>query len=224
MPPYDVRQVDAHEIDQLAAILGSPQLIDNRFRRQKDGEGKLFAAWKDGKPAGMVYLWWREAEEPEIRDNLPGVALLMNLEVVPHLRNQGIGRMLIDEVESELRKRGHDQVALAVDTGNEKAIRLYDRLGFAMWGHPEVICYAQIPQEDGSVTLEAERCHVMVKKLPSTKEKPATRLRERFGVRWAHRIATRYYTQVVRRAAPGERERGAVVDEDLRAIAPEQAA
>jgi ribosomal protein S18 acetylase RimI-like enzyme len=158
-----VRKVEAHDIDQLTAVLGNPQLIDDRFRRQKDGEGKLFAAWEGTEPAGMVFLWWREAEEQEIRDNLPGVALLMNLEVRPHLRNRGIGRQLIDEVESELIKRGQDRVALAVRTDNGDAIRLYHRLGFAMWGHPDVICYAEICDEDGSVTLEAERCHVMVK-------------------------------------------------------------
>ncbi|MEV6879517.1 GNAT family N-acetyltransferase [Amycolatopsis sp. NPDC051128] len=231
MTPYGVWQVEAHEIDQLTAVLGNPQLIDDRFRRQKDGEGKLFAAWKDDEPPGLVYLWRREAEEQEIRDHLPGVALLMNLEVLPHLRNQGIGRKLIAEVEGELLKHGQDQVALAVRTNNKGAIRLYHRLGFAIWGHPDVICYARIHRKNGRVTLKRERCHVMVKNLReqacpavTTDEKQAIRRHERFGVRWAHRMATRYYAHLVQRAGLVRRERGDVVVEDLRETTPGQAA
>lgn len=229
----DVRQVEAHEIDQLTAVLGNRELIDDRFRRQKDGEGRLFAAWENDEPAGMVYLWLREAEEPEIRDHLPDVALLMNLKVLPHLRNQGIGRKLITKVEDELRKIGQDRVALAVRTDNKGAIRLYHRLGFAMWGHPDVICYAQIRRKNGGVSLKRERCHVMVKNLRehvsetvAADEKRAIRFHERFGVRWTHRTATRYYEYMVRRTGLAKRgpRRGDEMGKHQQEITPERTA
>ncbi|SFW73587.1 GNAT family N-acetyltransferase [Amycolatopsis australiensis] len=148
-----------------AAALGDGGFLIDRLMRQRKDQGVLFFAWLGTRPAGAVYLWLEEAEEPPIRRHLPGVALLTHLQVRDGLRNRGVGRALVGAVERHLAEHGHDRVALAVRTDNPAAARLYDRLGYRDWGHGDVVCYARTTLPDGRVIDEPEHCHVLVKDL-----------------------------------------------------------
>ncbi|MEU8633355.1 GNAT family N-acetyltransferase [Amycolatopsis sp. NPDC048633] len=148
-----------------ATTLGDGGFLRDRLRRQRNDQGVLFFAWLRARPAGAVYLWLEEAEEPPIQDHLPGVALLTHLQVHPELRNRGVGAALVNAVEEHLVEHGHDRVALAVRTDNPAAARLYDRLGYRDWGHGTVTCYAQVTLRNGSVLEVPERCYVLVKDL-----------------------------------------------------------
>ena len=53
-----------------------------------------------------------------------------NICIVPECRGQGVGRSLIDSMLSDLKSRGVCKVFLEVESDNESAIRLYERLGF----------------------------------------------------------------------------------------------
>ena len=166
-----VRPARSADLVRFAAALGDLRFLSERMARQRAGLGVLFLAWLGTHPAGDVYLWLEEAEEPPIRHHLPGVALLTHLEVRDGLRGRGIGRALVRAVEQHLAERGHERVALAVRTDNPRAARLYRRLGYRDWGHGEVTCYATTPQPDGA-PIE-EQCHVLVKEL--TPAPPAPR-------------------------------------------------
>lgn len=58
------------------------------------------------------------------------VAMIHNLAVCPSSRNQGLGKLLIDELEQQMRKAGFKIAALDVDSHNPKAQILYERLGY----------------------------------------------------------------------------------------------
>jgi GNAT superfamily N-acetyltransferase len=148
-----------------AAALGDGGFLIDRWMRQRKDQGVLFFAWLGPRPAGSVYLWLEEAEEPPIRRYLPGVALLTHLQVHPELRNRGVGAALVDALEQHLIGEGHDRVALAVRTDNPAAARLYRRLGYRDWGHGKVTCYARLTMPNGGVFEVPERCHVLVKDL-----------------------------------------------------------
>src|SRR5690606_10928741 len=59
------------------------------------------------------------------------VALLDELYVEPHLRSQGIGSAIIDELMALCRARGVDLIEINVDEGDVDAQRFYERHGFA---------------------------------------------------------------------------------------------
>lgn len=178
-----VRTARAADVQSFIAAFGDRGFFVDRMNRQLRGKGTLFFAWLGTRPAGDVYVWLEEAEEPPIRWHLQGVPLLTHLEVQPDLRNRGIGRKLVDVAEQYLAGLGCDRVAMAVRTDNGDAARLYERLGYRDWGHGEIVCHAQRTLPGGGVLVEPERCHVLVKYLTpaqvavQTDARPIDRLR-----------------------------------------------
>jgi GNAT superfamily N-acetyltransferase len=58
------------------------------------------------------------------------VALLDEMYVVPHLRGQGIGSAIIENLIANSRARGVDLIEINVDEGDGDAQRFYERHGF----------------------------------------------------------------------------------------------
>lgn len=58
------------------------------------------------------------------------VALLDELYVRPHLRDQGIGTAVMALVEAECRSRGVELIEINVDEADHDTQRFYERLGF----------------------------------------------------------------------------------------------
>jgi GNAT superfamily N-acetyltransferase len=160
-----IQRASAKDLSALARFPGQHQLLDDRFARQRDGRGLLLVAWVSGEPVGRVYLWLEPAEEREIRDNLPGVALLLHLWVHEDSRNQGVGSALVDAAETELRQRGHRRVALGIDPGNHGAMRLYARLGYRPWPHPDIRTTSMRFLSNGDRVRLPETCRVLVREL-----------------------------------------------------------
>jgi ribosomal protein S18 acetylase RimI-like enzyme len=137
----------------------------DRFERQKNGRGVLFIAWLHDEPVGDVYLWLEDAEESLLRKNLPGVALLTHLEVFPGYRDLGIGTRIIEVAERHLNGLGRRRAALAVRKDNERAARLYHRLGYTDWGHGLLVCFADVTCPGGRSGVAPELCHVLAREL-----------------------------------------------------------
>ncbi|MEA5366691.1 GNAT family N-acetyltransferase [Amycolatopsis sp., V23-08] len=162
-----------------ATALDDDGFLTDRLARQDNHQGVLFFGWWGTRPAGTVYLWLEEAEEPPIQAHLPGVALLTHLQVHAELRRRGVGTALVGAVEQHLAEQGRERVALAVRTDNPAAARLYDKLGYRDWGHGTVTCYARVTLRNGGVLEVPELCHVLVKDLEVVT--PAPRAEPRIG-------------------------------------------
>lgn len=52
-------------------------------------------------------------------------------------RRQGVGRRLVDEAEATAREWGYDYVWLLVEESNERAQRLYRKMGYNAQGRDE---------------------------------------------------------------------------------------
>lgn len=63
-----------------------------------------------------------------------GEAEIANLAVHPNRRNQGVGRMLLDEAKQFCIEKGIEVLHLEVRSGNDTAIGLYERFGFLRTG------------------------------------------------------------------------------------------
>jgi len=57
-------------------------------------------------------------------------AELAHLSVAEGERGNGVGSALMDAMDAELERRGVEDVEIGVDTGNEMAVRLYERRGY----------------------------------------------------------------------------------------------
>jgi ribosomal protein S18 acetylase RimI-like enzyme len=79
----------------------------------------------DGERVGMVQLF-EESDSVEIGE----------IQILPHHQNMGIGRQVLSDVIRRAHTRGKP-VVLSVGLENERALRLYLRLGFRTCGQSE---------------------------------------------------------------------------------------
>jgi len=137
-----VRLASAEDADEIAGLLHDfntefatpspgPGTLAPRLRRLLTG-GVTFAILA-GRPAvGFALVTLR----PNVwYDGL--VALLDELYVVPHVRGQGIGSAIVDELLVQARERGVDLIEINVDEGDVDAQRFYERHGFANTEPPD---------------------------------------------------------------------------------------
>lgn len=61
-------------------------------------------------------------------------ATLWGMYVAPEVRGQGVAEALIGAVMDHARANGVEQILLTVKAVNERAWRVYERLGFERWG------------------------------------------------------------------------------------------
>lgn len=178
-PDVVVRRVSSSDLPLLVAHLrmdGRPDGADQQayfteaYRRQEQGEGLLLVALLNGRPVGDVYLQLTGPTEDVLRERLPGVPLLMHLEVIEEARNRGIGSAIMDEAERQLRDLGHHSLALGVRLDNKDAARLYERLGYAQLadnGKDFVLSTVKVEWVDGKAQHLPDVCWVYVKPLDS---------------------------------------------------------
>ena len=162
MRDLTIRPARPDDLTPLTRRLGQGRFFADRLDRQSRARGVLLTAWHAGLVIGDVYLWLEPAEEPEIREHLPGTPLVTHLEIHPEHRRIGVGTSLIGAAEQLLTAKGFDEVALAVEVNNRAAAKLYTRLGYQEWPHPPVKCYS--PGDVNGHRL-VEICNVMVKPL-----------------------------------------------------------
>jgi ribosomal protein S18 acetylase RimI-like enzyme len=60
------------------------------------------------------------------------IGRILTLDVVPEARRSGLGVRLMDDCEERLRENGCKQVFLETAVNNAPAIRLYEKLGYAI--------------------------------------------------------------------------------------------
>jgi GNAT superfamily N-acetyltransferase len=161
----EIRPGSVADLAARVAVLGECHWFTDRLARQQRGGGVLLVAWLDGHPAGEVYPDCGPAEEPEVRRRLPGVPRLDHLEVPGPLQRRGIGTALVRAAEDTARRLGQQRIALGVGLDNHGARRLYERLGYADWGHGTVVgTWVEHPDGGPPVTL-SEVCDMLVKRL-----------------------------------------------------------
>lgn len=72
---------------------------------------------------------------------------ITNVAVARERQNQGIGKMLVDELIKKTQEAGVTQLYLEVRASNERAIHVYEKMGFVRNGLRKN--YYEAPVEDG---------------------------------------------------------------------------
>lgn len=122
-----VRRATADDLDALLAAdpRSDLRLPAKRLAEQAEGTGILALAEVNGQVASSGFLDFIDEElVPELK----------NLWVIPSLRRHGVGTALWLWLEDQAREAGHNQVFLAVDPNNSRAIPFFLDLGYSPTG------------------------------------------------------------------------------------------
>jgi ribosomal protein S18 acetylase RimI-like enzyme len=126
--------------DLLVAIFGGWD--EDRHRRHCDdcwGRGEISLVVVSGARVGMIQVFER-----------PGEVQIGEIQIHPDHQNQGIGTRLLEDVIAMAERQGKD-VKLAVGLENERAYRLYQRLGFRCMAQSDTHHHLQRPPGQGDV-------------------------------------------------------------------------
>jgi ribosomal-protein-alanine N-acetyltransferase len=130
--------------------MSAPGTVDIRPMNESDLDGVAAI-----EQASFAHPWRREHFEHELASphSFPSVAVcdgtlcgyvclmslfeeaqVLDIAVAPHLRGQGVARLLMEHAFAIARKQGAEVMALEVRASNSAAIALYGRLGFVRTG------------------------------------------------------------------------------------------
>ena len=109
------------DADEKSRFLASQFALQHRHYAEHYRQSEFAILERAGSPVGRLYLY-RRADDHRIVD----------ISLVPEIRNRGIGRALLEAVMLEASARGRS-VSIHVEKFNP-AQRLYQRLGFRVAG------------------------------------------------------------------------------------------
>ena len=130
---------------RLASLLDSPDAFGSTFG-EESARGE--AAWRDWTAGrwrgGEAIVFVAELLDKQIGtatgaayDAEPGFTYVYAMWVAPDARGAGVGRALLDEVETWARGRGSGHLRLTVTATNDTARRFYEACGFHETGERE---------------------------------------------------------------------------------------
>jgi ribosomal protein S18 acetylase RimI-like enzyme len=104
------------------------RLYRRAMAEAKRGRRILLVAEAGDRIVGQIFLQLASARK-ELADG-GSSGYLYAFRVRPDCRNMGIGSMLLDAAERELRERSFERAVIAVSRENKAAQRLYERRGY----------------------------------------------------------------------------------------------
>ena len=153
------------DLERLLDLDLAPHIAEHhreRYALQVAGAATYLLAWRGEQNVGRATVYNESKYEP-VRQAHPGAAEINALEAEP--RRQGIGTALISAAESSAAGRGCTSMGLAVEPSNPYARRLYERLGYVLWGRGQVIDEWVEPR-DGGDFVHQDPCDYLIKPLP----------------------------------------------------------
>lgn len=114
------------------STLAREQAYDDALWRERAAAGRTFLAWASGLVVGLVSYYPEEDRPADERQ-------LVSMWVAPEARGAGVAALLVEAVREAAAADGARVLTLFVADGNERARRLYERLGFRSTGERETL-------------------------------------------------------------------------------------
>jgi ribosomal protein S18 acetylase RimI-like enzyme len=134
---YDVqlrlaRKADLSKLEWFGQFTHYRALYARTFEQQQQERRLMLLATVNEFPVGQVFIHLTDTGLPEEERQRRGYVYA--LRVLDPFRGQGIGSRLILQGEELLRERDYRWVVIAVAKTNAGARRLYERLGYLVYG------------------------------------------------------------------------------------------
>jgi ribosomal protein S18 acetylase RimI-like enzyme len=134
------------------------------YAAQLSGTATYLIAWANAEPLGSGMIQWAGCGGANARQAFPDAVEINHLQVRPEWRERGVGTAIIEDAETRAAGRGHALVALGVGLENDRAARLYRRLGYTATGILDTFTYSWI-DDNGASHPESETSELLVKRL-----------------------------------------------------------
>ena len=168
-----VRVLEESDLSVLIATYPEPRRPFNRhverFALQRTGDVTCLIAWDGDCPVGYVFARWPghngELTEPAIA---LGCVEFGDLFVHKDSRGRGIGRLLMESVETLAVERGYSLVGFEVTVSNphnDIARALYERMAYEDAGLGEFVSGYTYWDEDGQLQRDEELHRYLIKRL-----------------------------------------------------------
>jgi len=131
------------------------------YQEQRSGKRILLVADLRDFPVGRIFLLL-ESSHTQIADGKHN-GYMYGFRVMDMLQGSGIGTRLIQTAEDILAQMNYRRVTLSVAKTNRDAIRLYERLNYAICGEDRGEW--QYKNHKGEIVQEAEPCWILEKLL-----------------------------------------------------------
>ena len=161
------RYEDLSLLERLVDIWELRDSYRRAFEEYRAGRLLWLIADVEGVPVGTV---WGELF-PE-HDRSGATMHVVSFRVDDRFQGRGIGTRLLTALEEEGRRRGRSNATLYVAVDNERAIRLYTKLGYAIVG--ERMSRFDYRDPAGRAHRRLEKQYVMAKRLLPPPPQPAT--------------------------------------------------
>ena len=166
VPPSEIvvrplRQDDLRGLEWSADNVRYRRLFLSAFNDMQAGTRVLFVATAARDVVGRVFIQL-DSTDTRYADGVTR-GYLYALRVRPEWQRHGIGSRLVAAAETELRARGFRWAAIAVGKENPGALRLYQRLGYAIFSEDPGIWY--YTDDQGNLRREHEPSWIMQKAL-----------------------------------------------------------
>ncbi len=167
----DVRPLRGSEIDVVSSRLNPARNVathESRLKLQNDGMLAYLIAWIDEMPVGHgMLLWEGPAGTPKQHIGTP-CPYVEDLWVRGDLRSRGVGARILAEMSMLAISHGYRSVSLSVGVENQRAISLYERMGFERARVPNFTLSGMVAMASGETQFWSERCQYMLKSLEFT--------------------------------------------------------
>lgn len=165
--PSTIRVACLDDIEALDRYLPSTDIHgghSERLRSQDAGESSYWIAILNDMPIGHVMVRWSGFRFGALPHRFSGIPVLLKLRVWPSKYwGRGIGSALVTYAENAAAKRGYPGIGLGVEIDNERAVHLYERLGYIDWGGGSLCEDVKRIDADGREVLYGEVFTVMTK-------------------------------------------------------------
>lgn len=102
--------------------------VTKDIKKAEKGERIILGAKDKGKIVGTVQLVFKDTKD--FYADGKSRAHIHHARVAENLRGKGIGTQLIQQAETEAKKKGFIEMTLGVEETNENVIRFYEQLGY----------------------------------------------------------------------------------------------
>jgi ribosomal protein S18 acetylase RimI-like enzyme len=103
-------------------------LIDAIADRHR--QAVILIAKVDNNAVGFACAWTDQDDDPLLRDNARRHAYVSDIFVDDAWRRQGVARLLLQAIETEMRQRGCERIRICTKATNIAALRCYETTGY----------------------------------------------------------------------------------------------
>jgi GNAT superfamily N-acetyltransferase len=148
---------------QAVTTKGTLRHHEERWSWQQADHGVYLLAWNGQEAVGRATVLRRSTYE-NVRQTIGDAPEINAVEVT--LESQGIGTALMQSAERLAIQWGAVVIGLGVGPANRRARRLYERLGYADWGHGTVMDqWNELDHNGSGVHEHVDECLYLTKLL-----------------------------------------------------------